>query len=188
MSNPKEFYAAALALVQGASPDPAYLRRALLLSEVMRRFAAFLGHEAEAETYAAAGLLRPMCAGSTPLLSAAALKKIGAAERLLRAVTAPEADATERDDFATLLVTLDHLVALILAIALTRPQQSVKGLKVSAVQKKFLEPRFAPQSSRRQIQAGVRALHFEIGDFTSKTLKAILASEEGVRNAIEKIA
>ena len=80
------------------------------------------------------------------------------------------------------------MTALIAAIAATRPRQSVKGLKVSAVQKKFLDPHFAPESSRRQIQEGVRALHWEIGDFTSKTLKAVLAAEDEVRNAVEKIA
>lgn len=187
VSMPQGFYTAALALVRTAAPEPQHFRHALLLSEVMRRFAALRGHEGEADTWAAAGLLRYMAAPKSPLVSIAALKKAGADEPFLKAVTQAE-PVTEEDSFATLLVTLDHLVALILAIAATRPRQSVKGLKVSAVQKKFLDTRFAPQSSRRQIQDGVRALRVEIGDFTSKTLKAILAAEEDVRNAAEKIA
>ena len=180
------FYAAVLELFRAAAPKPEDFRRALLLSEVMRRFAGLLGHEGEADIWAAAGLLRHADAADAPLISSSALKKAGADETFLRTVAATE--PVTQDDFTTLLVTLDHLVALILTIAATRPRQSVKGLKVSAVQKKFLDPRFAPQSSRRHIQDGVRALHWEIGDFTSKTLKAILTSEDEVRSAVEKIA
>ena len=187
MSMPQGFYAAALALVRAAMPEPQPFRHALLLSAVMRRFATLRGHESEADTWAAAGLLRHMAAPKAPVVSFAALKKAGADEAFLNAITCAQ-PRQMADNFEILLVTLDHLVALILAIAATRPRQSVKGLKVSAVQKKFLDPRFAPRSSRRQIQDGVRALHVEIGDFTSKTLKAILAAEEGVRSTVEKIA
>ena len=187
MSTSQGFYTAVLELFRAASPEPTHFHRALLLAEVMRRFAGLLGHEGEADTWAAAGLLRHPNALDTLLVSAPALKKIGADEAFLRAITATE-PALQEDDFTTLLVTLDHLVTLILTVAVTRPRQSVKGLKVSAVQKKFLDPHFAPQSNRRHIQNGVRALHWEIGDFTSKTLKAILASEDEVRSTVEKIA
>ena len=187
MPKPQGLYTAALALLRAASPKPEHFRRALLLSEVMRRFAILLGQEEKEEAYAAAGLLRHVQNTDAALISPAALKKAGADELLLQAVAAT-APVVDEDSFATLLVTLDHLVTLILAVAATRPRQSVKGLKVSAVQKKFLDPHFAPESSRRQIQEGVRALHWEIGDFTSKTLKAILAAEDEVRTAVEKIA
>ncbi len=54
----------------------------------------------------------------------------------------------------------------------------MKGLKVSAVQKKFRDWHFVPQCSRALIREGARQLRWEIGDLTSKTIKAILAGEE----------
>ena len=186
-TSPPGFYAAVRELFRSAGLDPARRRRALLLSEVMRRFAALCGQENNADYWAAAGLLHHPDTPDTPFVPLEQLKHAGASPSFLRAI-ARTAPTVEADHFEILLVTLAHLTALITAIAATRPRQSVKGLKVSAVQKKFLDPHFAPESSRRQIQEGVRALHWEIGDFTSKTLKAILAAEDEVRNAVEKIA
>jgi len=186
-TSPPGFYAAVRELFRSAGLDPGRRRRALLLSEVMRRFAALCGQENNADYWAAAGLLHHPDTPDTPFVPLEQLKHAGASPSFLRAI-ARTAPTVEADHFEILLVTLAHLTALIAAIAATRPRQSVKGLKVSAVQKKFLDPHFAPESSRRQIQEGVRALHWEIGDFTSKTLKAVLAAEDEVRNAVEKIA
>ena len=80
------------------------------------------------------------------------------------------------------------LSALILAVAANRPKGSVRDLKVSAVQKKFRDMRFAPESNRMTIMQGARRMRWEIGDLTSKTIKAIRTYEEDIRESIQRIA
>ena len=112
--------------------------------------------------------------------------------RIIGKNTVADADAqaplTQEDEFSCLLVTLDHLSALILAVAANRPKGSVRDLKVSAVQKKFRDTRFAPECNRMTIMQGARRMRWEIGDLTSKTIKAIRAYEEEIRESIQMIA
>ncbi len=169
------FYDAVFQLFRGTGPSPERERDALLLASVMRWFAVFRGHEEEAGVWAAAGLLYPAESGALP--DAGALRSAGADDRFLAALDARDFPA-DADECTALLITLSHLVTLIDAIAATRPRHSVKGLKVSAVQKKFRDGHFAPQCSRTLIREGARQLKWEIGDLTSKTIKAILAGEE----------
>lgn len=187
MSAPPEFYHAMHALLRSARPAPERYRQALLLSGVMRQFAIFCDRAAEADYWAAAGLLYGPEEGASPLVPLERIKAAGADPAFLAAISR-QAPVSEEDSFATLLVTLAHLTTLISAIAATRPRHSVEGLKVSAVQKKFLDHRFSPSSNRNQIKSGVRALHWEIGNFTSKTLKAIRACEDDIRQILEESA
>ena len=167
--------------LQGVPFPPETMRRACLLADVMRWFARLRGHESEAAYWAAAGLLH-RAGEAAPLPDAKALRSMGADDRFLAAVTAR--DIPEKaGELPALLVTLGHLTALIDAIAATRPRRSVKGLKVAAVQKKFRDLRFAPQSARPLIRQGARHLKWEIGDLTSKTIKAMEAAEEERRSA-----
>ena len=169
--------------------DPTLLRRALVLAGVMRWFAEFRGYAGAADTWAAAGLLRRAAQGKLR-----AFPDIGVDDDVLRIVgktAVADADAqaplTEEDELSCLLVTLDHLSGLILAIAASRPKGSVRDLKVSAVQKKFRDTRLAPESNRTTIIQGARRMRWEIGDLTSKTIKAIRAYEEDIRESMQDI-
>lgn len=170
--------------------DPALLRRALVLAGVMRWFAEFRGYADAAEVWAASGLLRRAAHGKLRTFP-----DIGVNEevlRIIRKTAVADADAqaplSEEDELSCLLVTLDHLSALIIAVAANRPKGSVRDLKVSAVQKKFRDMRFAPESNRMTIMQGARRMRWEIGDLTSKTIKAIRAYEEDIRESVEEIA
>ena len=170
-------------------PAPDDWQRAVLFAGVMRWFAEFRGFEAHGSAWAAAGMARR--AGiETGNLSAAGMDD--ETIRLVRQEKVADADAqaplTPEEQLGCLLVTLDHLSSLIVATAAPRPKGSVKDLKVSAVKKKFQDFKFAPQVDRMAIMQGARRMRWEIGDLTSKTIKAILASEEEAREAAKEIA
>ena len=176
-------------LAQTAMSAPEDWRHALTLAGVMRWFAEFRGFSSSADEWAAAGLARR--AG----LDGKTLCKAGMDEDVVRLVsrkTVADADAqaplTHEEQLGCLVVTLDHLSALVVASAATRPKGSVKDMKVSAVQKKFKDSKFAPEVDRMTILQGARRMRWEIGDLTSKTIKAVLACEEEVREAVRKIA
>jgi len=177
------------ALCRKNHPAPEEWRRALLLAGIMRWFAEFRGFGDDGLVWAAAGMARRSGVPND------ALRAAGMDEetiRLVRRERVADADAqaplTQEEQMGCLLVTLDHLSELVAATAVTRPKGSVKGLKVSAVQKKFRDSRFAPQANRMTILQGARRMRWEIGDLTSKTIKAILACEDEVREAAQEIA
>ncbi len=176
-------------MVQTALPEPEEWRHALMLACVMRWFAEFRGFSEAADLWAAAGLARRSG------LDGKTLCKAGMDEDVVRLVlreNVADADAqaplTAEAQLGCLVVTLDHLSALVVASAVNRPKGSVKDMKVSAVQKKFKDSKFAPEVNRMTILQGARRMRWEIGDLTSKTIKAVLACEEEVRGAGRKIA
>ena len=176
-------------MVQTALPEPEEWRHAMMLACVMRWFAEFRGFSEAADLWAAAGLARRSG------LDGKTLCKAGMDEDVVRLVlreNVADADAqaplTAEAQLGCLVVTLDHLSALVVASAANRPKGSVKDMKVSAVQKKFKDSKFAPEVNRMTILQGARRMRWEIGDLTSKTIKAVLACEEEVRGAGRKIA
>ena len=176
-------------MVQTALPEPEEWRHALMLACVMRWFAEFRGFSEAADLWAAAGLARRSG------LDGKTLCKAGMDEDVVRLVlqeNVADADAqaplTAEAQLGCLVVTLDHLSALVVASAANRPKGSVKDMKVSAVQKKFKDSKFAPEVNRMTILQGARRMRWEIGDLTSKTIKAVLACEEEVRETGRKIA
>lgn len=189
MSGVNASYESLCTFYREGHPAPDALRRALLLAGVMRWFAEFRGFGAAADTWATAGLVRG--AG----LHVDALRAAGVSDDLIRLAArekVADADAqaplTEEEQLACLLVTLDHLSRLVVASAATRPKGSVKDMKVSAVQKKFRDSKFQPDISRMAILQGARRMRWEIGDLTSKTIKAVFSCEDKVRDAVQKIA
>ena len=160
-----------------------------MLAGVMRWFAEFRGFGDDGLVWAAAGMARRSGVPND------ALRAAGMDEetiRLVRRERVADSDAqaplTQEAQLGCLVVTLDHLSALVVASAATRPKGSVKDMKVSAVQKKFKDFKFAPEVDRMTILQGARRMRWEIGDLTSKTIKAVLACEEKVREAAKKIA
>ncbi len=195
----------AIALLRGAGVRPDVMRASLTLGSVMGFFADYLGHSEKRDYWIATGLLH-FVSRQGPLTRKQFIEA-GADEEFLSIVAEGEIELdevtprpgkkrvpreeipqlTRAEKLRTLLVTLDHLITFVQAVAETRPQKSVDGMKVSAVQKKFKDRRFMPSVSRAKILDGARKLRIEIGDFTSKTMRAICDSEEKVSNIMKDV-
>lgn len=191
MSLPALSYEALRAFCYAQGPSPEAWGRALRLAGVMRWFAEFRGRGDEADAWASAGLLRGAALDDDALEKAGA---DGALRSILRRKTVADADAqaplTPEEEFCCLLVTLDSLSELVAAtaVAVRQPRGSVKNLKVSAVAKKFRESGFGgPRVNRMAILQGARRMRWEIGNLTSKTIKAVLSCEDEVTEAVEEL-
>ena len=98
-----------------------------------------------------------------------------------------------RQDFCTLpapksafpmMVTaapLVHLISETMRVQNTAP----KNLKVSAIQKRFMDKTFLPSVDRQLIRDGAKQLHWEIGNLTSKAISAIRENESAIRQALK---
>jgi putative nucleotidyltransferase with HDIG domain len=76
------------------------------------------------------------------------------------------------------LYTVDELTGLIFACAMVRPSKSVKDLEVKSVLKKFKNPAFAANCSRKVITDGAELLGMELNDVIEKTILAMRSSAE----------
>jgi predicted hydrolase (HD superfamily) len=76
------------------------------------------------------------------------------------------------------LYTVDELTGLIFACAMVRPSKSVKDLEVKSVLKKFKNPAFAANCSRKVITDGAELLGMNLNDAIEKTILAMRSSAE----------
>lgn len=165
------------------------LERSLRLAVVMRSFAVLRGHEELADGWASAGLFYHPDADSP--IPVDELRKAGANDGYLQLLTLTKAPAmavtpTASQELSCLLTVLDPLMRIITELIHTK-YSDPKSIKVSAVQKIFSDKKMLPQVSRQQILDGTHALHWEIGDFTSKTLKAVCKNEPEIKAALKKL-
>jgi len=160
---------------------------ALQLSHVMRSFALLRGREELSEGWAAAGLLYAACSEGT--LPYDELKNTGANEGFLSLLKLknipPMAETpTASQELGAVLVTaapLVHLISETMRVQNTAP----KNLKVSAIQKRFMDKTFLPSVDRQLIRDGAKHLHWEIGNLTSKAISAIRENESAIRQALK---
>lgn len=176
-------YTDALKLFHDSAPSEELKISALHLSYVMRAFAGMRGHDELADGWAVAGLLYH--AEAEGILSPEAVRAAGANEGFLHLLSLKElpampASPTVSQELACLLPTA---AALVLLITETMREQntSPKNLKVSTIQKRFLDKSFMPEINRQLIRNGTQQLHWEIGNFTSKAIAAIRDSETAVK-------
>ena len=180
---------AAWELLRKYNKEPFHLQHALTLEGVMRWFADFRGYGDEADYWGIVGLLHDIdfemypeqhCQKAPELLKAA-----GVGDDMIHAICSEVAPEHEMEK---ILFAVDEFTGLIGAVALMHPSKSVKDMKVSSVKKKFKDKHFAAGCSRAIISQGVANLKWEIGDFTSKTIKAMQSCEDEIRTTMEKLA
>ena len=193
-------------LLRDAASSSAALHSALMLGCIMREFAVMRGYEDSADIWEAAGLLHFLARqSSTPMKK---YIETGADEEFLDIISEGEVDMTgvvirkkgqprkslpapkkltQEDELRTCLVVLDHLMTLIETMTADRPKRSVKGIKVSAVKKKFEDRRFNSAVSRSTILDGAKKLSIEIGILTSKTLHAMEENEARVKELEDEL-
>lgn len=186
---------AAWELLRQYNKEPFHLQHALTLEGVMRWFANSRGFEDEADYWAIVGLLHDIdfelypdqhCKKAPELLKAA-----GVGDDMIHSICSHGygicSDIEPEHEMEKILFAVDEFTGLIGAVALMHPSKSVKDMKVSSVKKKFKDKHFAAGCSRTVIAEGVHNLKWEIGDFTSKTIKAMQSCEDDIRQTMEKL-
>ena len=176
--------AAALALLRKYNTEPFHMQHALTVEGVMRWYAESLGYGADADFWAAVGLLHDVdferwpeehCQKAPELLAAA-----GAGEALIHAVVCHGyglcSDVEPVHEMEKVLFAVDELTGLIGAAALMRPSKSVSDLEVKSVKKKYKDKKFAAGCSREVIERGAAMLGWELDELIGKTILAMRAS------------
>ena len=135
----------ALALLKTYNKEPFHIQHALTVEGVMRWYSNELGYGADADYWAAVGLLHDIdfenwpeehCRKAPELLRAA-----GVGEDMIHSICSHGyglcSDVEPVHEMEKVLFAADELTGLIGAAALMRPSKSVMDMEVSSVRKKF---------------------------------------------------
>ena len=185
--------AEALALLKKYNQEPFHIRHALTVEAVMRWYANELGYGADADFWAAVGLLHDVdferwpeehCQKAPELLA-----EIGCGPELVRAVCSHGygicSDVEPVHEMEKVLFAADELTGLIGAAAKMRPSKSVQDMEVKSLNKKFKDKKFAAGCSRDVIRTGAERLGWTLPELMEKTILAMRASEDQVNQAME---
>ena len=183
----------ALALLKTYNKEPFHIQHALTVEGVMRWYANELGYGADADYWAAVGLLHDIdfenwpeehCRKAPELLRAA-----GVGEDMIHSICSHGyglcSDVEPVHEMEKVLFAADELTGLIGAAALMRPSKSVMDMEVSSVRKKFKDKKFAAGCSRDVIAEGAQRLGWELTDLMDRTLRAMQGCEESIRKEME---
>ena len=83
------------------------------------------------------------------------------------------------------LFAADELTGLIWAAALMRPSKSTKDMELKSLKKKYKSKGFAAGCSREVIERGANQLGWELNELLEKTLQAMTASEDTIKEGLE---
>ena len=183
----------ALALLKRYNQEPFHIQHALTVEGVMRWYANELGYGADADYWAAVGLLHDIdferwpeehCRKAPELL-----RESGVGEDMIHSICSHGyglcCDIEPEHEMEKVLFAADELTGLIGAAALMRPSRSVADMEPSSVKKKFKDKKFAAGCSREVISQGAERLGWELADLFDRTLRAMQSCEESVRQGTE---
>lgn len=183
----------ALDLLKQYNKENFHLEHALTLEALMGFFADQLGYADEKDYWSLVGLLHdidfeqyPDChLEKTPSI----LKEAGVGEDMIQSILSHGygicSEVKPEHTMEKILFAVDELSGLIGAAALVRPSKSVSDMKPSSVKKKFKSKAFAAGCSRDTIEKGAEALDWTLDELITKTLEAMQATEETLRQRLE---
>lgn len=185
----------ALDLLKKYNQEPFHLLHAFTVEAVMGWFAEQLGYTEQKNFWSLAGLLHDIdfekfpnehCQKAPELLA-----EIHAEAELVRAVCCHAygmaSDVKPEHEMEKVLFACDELTGLIGAAARMRPSKSTKDMELSSLKKKFKDKKFAAGCSRDVIKQGAEMLGWELDKLLDLTLQACAATEEKVKQEMEKI-
>ena len=185
----------ALNLLKKYNQEPFHLQHALTVEAVMRYFAQELGYANEAEFWALCGLLHDVdfekyptehCKKAPELLA-----EIQAEPELIHAICSHGyglvSDVKPEHQMEKVLFAVDELTGLIGAAARMRPSKSVQDMELASLKKKFKDKKFAAGCSRDVIKQGAEMLGWELDALLDKTLCAMRATEEEIKQQSSSI-
>ena len=180
----------ALTALRTYNKEPFHLQHALTVEAVMDWFARADGFEADAPFWATVGLLHDIdfeqwpdehCTACIPLL-----EQTGATPELIHAVCSHGYGICSEVEpelyMEKVLFAADELTGLIGAAAKMRPSGSCQDMELSSLKKKFKDKKFAAGCSRDIIRTGAERLGWELDTLLSRTLEAMAATEDLVRD------
>ena len=167
--------AQALDLLKKYNQEPFHLQHALTVEAVMRWYAQELGYAEEADFWALCGLLAEIQA-EPELVHAICCHGYGL-------VT----DVKPEHEMEKVLFAADELTGLIGAAARMRPSKSVQDMELASLKKKFKDKKFAAGCSRDVIKQGAEMLGWQLDALLDKTLCAMRASEEQIKQEEAKL-
>ena len=180
----------ALTALRRYNSEPFHLQHALTVEAVMDWFARKDGFEADAPFWAMAGLLHDIDFEQWPeehcKRCVSLLQEAGATPELIHAVCSHGygecSDAEPELYMEKVLFAADELTGLIGAAAKMRPSRSCQDMELSSLKKKFKDKKFAAGCSRDIIREGAERLGWELDTLLSRTLEAMAATENLVRD------
>ncbi len=183
--------AAALALVNEYTSDPALVRHMLSVEAAMRAYAPRFG--GDPEVWGIVGLLHdfdyqrwPLLDGTGhPLTGVPILRERGWNEEIIRAVLAhaPEITGVQpKSPMEKALCAVDELTGLVAAVAFVRPSKNIADVQVSSVRKKWKDKAFAAGVHRDEIERATAVLGVPLDEHIGVVLRAMQehASELGL--------
>jgi len=182
----------ALALLQQYNKEPFHIQHALTVEGVMQWYANELGYGEDAEFWSMVGLLHDIdfeqwpeehCKKAPELLRAG-----GLSDAFIHAVCSHGfglcSEVEPEHEMEKVLFAADELTGLIWAAAKMRPSGSTQDMELSSLKKKFKDKKFAAGCSRDVIRTGAERLGWSLDELLEKTLLAMRACEDSVRQAM----
>ena len=184
-----------LELLKEYNKEPFHILHGLTVESVVKWFANDLGYSEEADFWGLAGLLHDLDYEMYPvehcIKCIEILEKVDAEPELIRAICSHGYDQIDVfvepvHQMEKVLFACDELTGLIGASVRMRPSQSIEGMELSSLKKKFKNKKFAAGCSRDVIQQGADYLGWTLDELFQKTIDAMTASEKDINEQMEK--
>ena len=179
--SPQEAYE----LLKQYNSDPFLLAHGRIVGEVLRWYAADMGHAEEADLWQTVGTLHDLDFEMWPdehcVRTEQLMREAGIDEAVVRACCSHGWGLTgtpyePESDLEKVLFAADELTGLIGAAVLMRPSKSVDDLTVKSLKKKFKDKKFAAGCSREVIAQGAERLGWDLSELMEKTIEAMKMS------------
>ncbi len=169
-------------LLKRYNEDPFHLTHGRIVGEVLRWFAADMGHADEADLWQVVGTLHDLdferwpeehCVREEQLMRELDLDEVivhGCCSHGFGLTGTPYEPTS---DMEKVLFAADELTGLIGAAVLMRPSKSVDDLTVKSLKKKYKDKKFAAGCSREVIEQGAERLGWELATLMEKTIEAM---------------
>lgn len=189
----------AFALLKKYNKDPFHIQHALTVEAVMEWYAKDLGYGEDAKYWAVVGLLHDIDFELYPeehcLKAPELLREAGVGEDIIHGVCShgygitvgcgATIDVEPVHEMEKVLFAADELTGLIGAAALMRPSKSTKDMELKSLKKKYKSTGFAAGCSREVIARGAEQLGWELDVLLEKTLEAMKATEDLIRDEMD---
>lgn len=179
--SPQEAYE----LLKQYNSDPFHLTHGRIVGEVLRWYAADMGHAEDVDLWQTVGTLHDldfeMWSNEHCVREEQLMREAGIDEAVVRACCSHGWGLTgtpyePESDLEKVLFAADELTGLIGAAVLMRPSKSVDDLTVKSLKKKFKDKKFAAGCSREVIAQGAEHLGWDLSELMEKTIEAMKAS------------